>query len=411
MASILKKYEIAYGKIAKLKSKHTMSKNDDEKISIKEDIEELQEYINRLDKGIDADLTNKVIDHFNFYRNISKPVSEYKNGLPDSDNKSYTQLHNTDIVTEFETKQLQQHLDKSYGSNRTGAEFYNNCVDQLLNKNQKQIFNIPIMVRPDDSFNVEIDQIYEKLKTYIYNKYGIIIDVKYAIRYYQKPSIDKYGMAYLVIPSQYFANYDQKEAFVDDFKKYLVSLKEFNLYQRVGVCISHDEIPNTEIIIPPMEKTMNDVDNDKTRLNTHWAEITNVTQAAPMAIFMQDNSIINNNTTNNITNNQNVTHNQEVNINNSNNVVVGSGTNNSATSVNITQQSEYITKITMAPPNWHVKGALVNFKQLHDLYREIGGLSSSSHFGIFIARNSHIYEKQQKCEYVARRKVATYKIL
>lgn len=376
--------------------------NNDKLAKLNEKLALLNRDKKRLLDGLDVELTNSVVEYFNYYGDdICHTVDDFVNDIIDmEEDMVYTQLHKTDIIIEQEVHKIWNTINTSCGDKSLGAKFHNIAVDQLVNKNHKQIMNIPIHKRPEDTFENELNILYNHIVNYVKKIYNIDLPkTKYVISY-RNDSMDEHRMAYLVIPSHYFNNYVDKTNFINSFREYVQILDNKLISDRIGYCLSHKKISNVEIMSPPMEKTVNDYDSTLLHKNIKWAEISNVKGAAPVTFVMHDNSV----------NNQI----QNVNVNNSSNVtVVGSGAINNISTINysIHNHEEYIKFISETPPIWHKSGNIVKIDQLYGVYKnDVKGTHNKSTFGRFLSLLPKYYEKTKP--YRENGKLITkYKIL
>lgn len=398
--------------INETKYKISITKDNKKLQKLKDELLLFKNIESRIENGYDVDLSKNVLSYYSGSdKDKCHTISEYNQGRELREGYMYTQLSKTDIIIEYKNNSAWTELNQSCGDKSLYAQFYKVGIYQLLNKNHKQIINIPILRYPKESFEKDMISLSNHIIDFIQKEFNIKVNIKnkYLISYKDEViDLDKYRMSYLVIYSHYFNNYNEKCMFINNFKEYLLSIDEHILIERIGYCVTHQEIPNTEIITPPMEKTINDKDMSKIRKNKNnqieIAEISNVKDAKPMAIVMHDNTIINNNSTQNI------------------NIINGNGTvavNTSAGTVNIASnnkvkihhQDEYINAINTTPPEWHISGKIVSITSLYDFYISIGGTSSIQQFGMFIKKLVSNYKKSNSRIYVDKKRTSGYEIL
>lgn len=257
-------------KVNVLKSEISAIPDESSLYDFKDKITDLIESEHKLIECYDVESTKKVMEQLNFLsKYIFHTMNEYKQGLKMNEEIIYIQIGNTNIILEFDIKNLSNNTNEIFNVKNTDQIFHKGSVYQLLYKGHKQILNIPIINILSDKLNLErvqqdIKSLSKLLIKFLLNVYAKEIDNHYILKCTDDIGVE-YNlyetMAYIVIPSLFFNNFNEKVAFIEKFREYTFLHGSKKMPERIGHCVSHNTIPQIEIITIPYDKNINNYVN------------------------------------------------------------------------------------------------------------------------------------------------------
>lgn len=265
----------------------------------------------------------------------------------------------------------------------------------LISTNDKQLFNIPTIARPLDTYEEEIEKLCQVIISFMKDVYNIN-DIKRNDLILL--NCKKYPI--ILIPKHYVDNTTEKHKIICNLQNYIGQNYKDDLASlldsRIKGCMPYYDIPQVERLGIITEKTVDSKTYEYFRKDPNHAFFSNVSNSQ----LIPNNIILNTNVDNRITIDK------SVHINESQNVNIQQDTSNSSVAVNtnntnvyskihtIHNMNEYISFITDTPPIWHIKNKVVDVKKLYAIYQEnIGGTSQIAQFGKFLSSLSSHYKK------------------
>lgn len=272
----------------------------------------------------------------------------------------------------------------------------------LISSNDKQLFNIPTIARPIETYESEIENLCEVIIAFMKDVYQIDIKRKDLIL----SKCKKYPI--IIIPKHHVNSTDEKRKIICNLQSYIGQNYKTDvaslLDARIKGYLPYYSFPQVEGFRMITEKTVDAKTYEYLRKEPNHAFFSDIgdSKLIPNNITLNtnvDNRItIDNSVTidKSVTNNVNINESQNVNVvqESPNATVTNTANTNNIKIHKIHNMNEYIHFISNTPPAWHVKNKVVDIQKLYSLYTDIiGGTGQKSQFGKFLTSLSTNYKK------------------